>query len=90
MAEVVGAELGLEPVGGLALWAGHDAGVGDDKIERLAVVDQRVGADAHAVQRREIKLDQLEPAALLAAACTPAVAALALVRSRAAPTTSAP
>ena len=39
MAEMVGAELGLEPVGGLALWAGHDAGVGDDKIERLAVGD---------------------------------------------------
>ena len=41
----------------------HDAGVGDDEIERLAVGDERVGAGAHARERGEIELDQLEPAA---------------------------
>ena len=49
----------------LPIRAGHDAGVGDDEIERLAGVDQRVGADAHAVQRRKIQLDQLKSAAVL-------------------------
>src|ERR1700733_14102837 len=70
MAEMVGAELGLEPICGLAIWAGHDAGVGNDEIERLAVVDERVGTDPHAVERREIKLDQLKSAA--AGACADA------------------
>ena len=64
MAEMVGAELGLEPVRRLAEWRRHDAGVGDDEIERLAVGDKRVGASAHACKRREIELDQFKPAAV--------------------------
>ena len=61
---MVGAELGLEAVGGLALGAGHDAGVGDDHVERLAGRDQGVGAGADAGQRGQVELDQLEPAAV--------------------------
>ena len=36
MAEMVGAELPIEPVRGLFLRAGHDAGIGDDDVECLA------------------------------------------------------
>ena len=64
MAEVVGPELGLEPVGGLAEWRRHDAGVGDDKIERPAVGEERVGAGAHARERGEIELHDLKFAAV--------------------------
>ncbi len=68
MAEMVGAELRLEAVNGLAIRAGHHAGIGDDEVERLANVDKRIGADAHAVQRSEIQLNQLEAAAMGACA----------------------
>ena len=83
MAQVVGAELGLEAVGGLALRAGHDAGVGDDDIERLAGRHQRVGAGAHAGQRGQVELDQLQAAAVLGGRLrAPSVAALALSVAR--------
>ena len=60
MAEMVGAELGLEPVCGHTLGAGHDPGIGDDDIERLARGVQPVGAGADAVQRCEVELLQRE------------------------------
>jgi len=63
VAEMVGPELGLEAVGGLTLRAGHDAGVGDDEIERPASGDQSVGAGAHALQRRQIEFCEFEPSA---------------------------
>ena len=49
MAEMVGAELGLEPVGGLAERRRHDAGIGNDQIERPTIGDQRVGGGTNAV-----------------------------------------
>ena len=58
------AELGLEPVGGLAERTGHHAGVGDDEVEAPAVGDEPIGAGAHAGERGEIELDELEPAAI--------------------------
>ena len=64
MAEVVGPELRLEPVRRLAEWRRHDARVGDDEIEAPPVVDQRVGASAHAFQRRQVELDELKAAAV--------------------------
>jgi hypothetical protein len=67
MAEMIGPELGLEPICGLVERTGHDAGVRDDEVERLAVVDERVGAGADAVQRRKIKVDELKSAAVRAA-----------------------
>ena len=60
MAEVVGAELELEAVGGGALRAGHDPGVADQDVDGPAVgkVARREGP--HAGQRREVQLPQLE------------------------------
>ena len=63
MAEMVGAELGLEAVGGAAERGGHHPGIGDDDVERPAVGDEGVGAGAHAGQRGEVELDDLEAAA---------------------------
>ncbi len=64
MAEMVGAELGLEPVGGAPEWAGHDAGIGDHQVERLGLRHQRIGAGAHARERGKIERDKLERAAI--------------------------
>jgi hypothetical protein len=64
MAKMIGSELGLESVSGLAEGAGHHAGVSDDEVERLAAFDQRIGADANAVERSEIELHELELAAV--------------------------
>ena len=64
MAEMIGPKLGFEPVGGLAERASHDAGGGDDEVERSALVDQRIGADAYAVERGEIELHELDLASV--------------------------
>ena len=53
-----------KPSAVLPFGAGHDAGVGDDQVERLAGGDQGVGAGAHAGQRGEVELDQLQAAAV--------------------------
>ena len=69
----------------------HDAGVGDDEIERPAVGDQRVGAGAHALQRGQVELDELKSAAVRGAGAHRARSPpWPCSRSRAAPTTSAP
>ena len=50
-----------------AVWPngrGHHAGIGDDEVERPAVGEQRVGAGAHAGERGEVELDQLDAAAI--------------------------
>src|ERR1700733_10931222 len=57
MAEMVGAELRLEPVCGLAGWRRHDARVANHEIERLAARDERVSASADARKRRQVELD---------------------------------
>ncbi len=64
VAQVIGAELGLEAVRRLAERRRHDAGVGDDQVERLAGRDQGVGAGAYAGQGRQVELRQLQPAAV--------------------------
>ena len=69
----------------------HDAGVGDDEVERLARRDQRVGAGAHAGERGEVELDPVPAPPPFAAPARPARSRpSALSRSRAAPTTWAP
>ena len=50
VAEVVRAELRLEPVGGRALGARHDPGVGDEHVEPVVVGEHAVGERPH---RRE-------------------------------------
>jgi hypothetical protein len=64
MAEVIGPELRLEPVRRLAEWRPRNASVGDDEVERPAVVDQPIGAGAYAHKRRQVELDQLKSAAV--------------------------
>ena len=64
MAEMVGAELRLEPVRRLAERRRHDARIANDEIERLAVGDERVGASPDARERRQVELDQLKAAAV--------------------------
>src|SRR6185312_17341890 len=64
VAEMVGAELRLEPIRSLALWASHHAGIADHHIEWLARLHQRIGASPHALQRSKIELDQLKTAAV--------------------------
>ena len=64
VAEVIGAELGLEAVGGVPERRAHHAGIGDHDVERPPVGEQGVGAGAHALERGEIQLDQLQPAAV--------------------------
>ncbi len=62
--EVIRAELGLESIHGLAERRGHDAGIGDDHVERLALGQQAVGGFADALQAGEIELHELERAAV--------------------------
>jgi hypothetical protein len=88
--EVARAKLPLESVGSFAEGNGHDPAVGDDEIERPAVGDERLGAATHAREVGEIELDEIKPPPDAASARTRSVAALALSRSRAAPTTRAP
>src|SRR5690349_10076207 len=64
MTEMVRAELSLESIRGLAERGGHDTGIGDDEIEGLAGGIERVGAGADALERGEVELDELEPAAI--------------------------
>ncbi len=60
MTEVVGAELGFEAIGGLALRAGHHAGVPDYDVELLAFGDNPVRRLAHAGERCEIDLHEFD------------------------------
>jgi hypothetical protein len=64
MPEMIGPELGLESVGGLAKRRPRDAGVGDDEIEAIVVSNQRVGAGAHAGERGQIELNECEASAV--------------------------
>jgi hypothetical protein len=65
VADVVGPELGLEAVDRLPRRRRHDAGVGDDGVERPAVRQQLVRTGAHAPQRRQVERDRLQAAAAL-------------------------
>ena len=60
MSEMIGPELRLEPIGGMPERCPHHASIGDHDIEGPSVGDQRVGAGAHARQRGEIQLHQLQ------------------------------
>ena len=54
MAEVVDAELLLEPVDRLATGDRHDAGVVHEQVDRLVLVPERRGAGAHRGERGEV------------------------------------
>ncbi len=50
MTEVIRAELRFEAVGRGAFRTRHHTGVGDDRVERLAFRDERIGAFADDLQ----------------------------------------
>ena len=60
VAEMIGAELGFEAVGGVAEGGGHDAGVGDEDVERAALCEELAGGGADALEAREVELDDFE------------------------------
>ena len=51
-----------KPSAVLPFGTGHDSGVGDHEVERLARIHQGVGARTHAGERCKIEPDQLESA----------------------------
>ena len=56
MAEVIGAELHVEPVLGLPVGTIHDAGIVDQDINLLLLVQEILGAFSHRSQGGEIEL----------------------------------
>ena len=58
MAQVIGAELGLKTVGGMAKRCGHYARIGDDHVEGFTLCEQFVGACAHAFEAGEIEFNE--------------------------------
>src|SRR5262245_5419198 len=62
MAEMVGAELGLETVHGLAFWASHYSGIGANDVKRTAIGQECVGTCPHACKRSQIQFDEFQAA----------------------------
>jgi len=60
VAEVVRAELELEPVGRAAPRRGHHTGIVDEEVEALVTAPETLGERSHGVQAREIELLDLE------------------------------
>ena len=67
VAQVIGAELCFEAVGGMAKRCGHHARIGDDHVEGFTLCEQFVGTRAHAFEAGEIELN--EPEAPTAGCC---------------------
>src|SRR5271157_622235 len=65
MPQMIGPKLRLESVRGSALRARHYTRVRDNHVERLASGYQPAGRRAHALERREVHLDQLDAARFL-------------------------
>ena len=47
VAEVIRAELRFESIFGMTEWCRHDTSIGNDDIERFALLKQRIGACSH-------------------------------------------
>src|SRR4029077_12280557 len=47
VAEVIRAELRFDPIFGMTEWCRHNTGIGNDHIERFALLKQRIGACSH-------------------------------------------
>src|ERR1700745_3684718 len=60
MPKVIGAKLRLEAVLSLALRTRHHARIRDDHVEGLAARQQIVRRFAHAFERCEVRLDQID------------------------------
>ena len=63
VAQVIGAELGLEPIGSVAKGCGHNSGVSDNRVERFAFRQQSIGAGTHVLKAGQIEFNQFEAAA---------------------------
>ena len=63
MGDVIGPELGFEPVFSLALRSRHYAGVGDENVERLALAQEVFHSFLHGLQTLEIHLNERDFAA---------------------------
>jgi hypothetical protein len=61
--QVIGAELRLETIPGFAEGCRHDAGIRDDHIKQAAIGEEPVRSGTHALQVREVELDQLKTCA---------------------------
>ncbi len=57
---MIGPELRLKAVDGVAEWRGHHSCIGDDHVESLPPRQEFVGAGADALQVGQIERDQLE------------------------------
>jgi hypothetical protein len=64
VAEVIGAELRFEAVGGVTERRGHHAGVGDDDVERFAFGDEFVGSGTDTFEIAEVEFDEFETSAV--------------------------
>src|ERR1700722_11299299 len=64
MAEMIGAELRLKSVGGVAERCGHHAGVGDDGVEGFALGDEFVRGGGNTFEVGEVDPDDLEASAV--------------------------
>ena len=64
VAEVIGTELCLKAVHGMAKRGCHHSGIGNDHVETLPARQEFVGAGADALQTGQIERDQLEAATI--------------------------
>ena len=63
VAQVVSAELGLEPIGSVAKGCGHNPGVSDNHVDKFAFRQQSSGAGTHVLKAGQIEFNQFEAAA---------------------------
>lgn len=60
LCEVVDTKLGLEAIFSFAFGTGHDSCVSGEDIEDLRLREEFGGTDSHAIQRHEIKLEEVD------------------------------
>ena len=66
VSQVVGAQLHLKAIGCLPIWAGHDAGIVDEDVNLVLIVQEMLCTLPHRVQGRKVKLHHINlPACLL-------------------------
>ena len=60
VAEVINAELHLEPVGGATKWKGHDTGIVDQKVDSGVMGRDGGRGGGYGLQGRQVQVDHLE------------------------------
>src|SRR4029077_14452224 len=64
VAEVIRAELRFESIFGMTEWCRHDTGIGNNHIERFALLKQCIGASSHTCQAGQIERNHFEAATI--------------------------